>query len=180
MLAAADTDVTENMAKAIIAELRYKAKKFNKTGKIIVYDSAVVKSDTIVPESTKLALQAAVRKLEDIPAAYKDYHPGSNGQVLDLVHPSLFPLIYGRSRVLPDSLVGLDDCVESCGKGNIIQIREDDETVAQMTRRVSGGWRNRGTTVYSKNYQWLPSEVEFTEDGKPKYSSSSNSSTQHY
>jgi hypothetical protein len=26
-----------------------------------------------------------------------DWHPGSNGQVLDLVHPSLYPVVYGRT-----------------------------------------------------------------------------------
>jgi len=29
-----------------------------------------------------------------------DWRYGSDGQVLDLIHPSLFPLIYGHSRVL--------------------------------------------------------------------------------
>lgn len=31
--------------------------------------------------------------LEDVPDAERDWHPGSDGQVLDLVHPSLFCLL---------------------------------------------------------------------------------------
>merc|ERR1719189_3475234 len=31
-----------------------------------------------------------------------DYHPGSNGVVRDLVHPSLFPLIKGTSKIVGD------------------------------------------------------------------------------
>lgn len=114
----------------IIDELRYKARIFEKTGSVVVFDADVVKSDTAVPTATKLALQAAARKFEDVPVAYKDYHPGSDGQVLDLVHPSLFPLIYGRSRVLTDRLVDLQNCVESCGKGIVIEMRPDSETIA--------------------------------------------------
>ena len=33
--------------------------------------------------------------LESVPDSEKDWHPGSDGKVLDLVHPSLFPVIYG-------------------------------------------------------------------------------------
>ncbi len=35
--------------------------------------------------------------LEEVPDAEKDWHPGSDGQVLDLVHPSLFCLVNGVS-----------------------------------------------------------------------------------
>ncbi len=35
------------------------------------------------------------KKLEDLFEGKFDYHPGSNNQVIDLVHPSLFPLQYG-------------------------------------------------------------------------------------
>jgi hypothetical protein len=38
-------------------------------------------------------LREAVRVLEEVPDAEKDWHPGSDGQVLDLVHPSLFCLV---------------------------------------------------------------------------------------
>lgn len=35
--------------------------------------------------------------LEDVPEDEKDWHPGSDGRVLDLVHPSLYPVVYGRT-----------------------------------------------------------------------------------
>lgn len=38
-----------------------------------------------------------MKELEDVPEAEKDWHPRSSGLVLDLVHPSLYPLVYGRS-----------------------------------------------------------------------------------
>ncbi|EPS41928.1 hypothetical protein H072_4132 [Dactylellina haptotyla CBS 200.50] len=57
----------------------------------------VWRTDTLVDESLKKELLDAVATLENVPDDKKDWHPGSDGQVLDLVHPSLWPVIYGRS-----------------------------------------------------------------------------------
>lgn len=119
-------DVSQEMADWVIDELRYKAKIFNAVGAISVYNGDVVKSDTAVPLELKEALQAAVKELEDVPKLSKDYHPGSDGKVLDLVHPSLFPIIYGRTRVISDSLIGLNNCIESCGMGEVVPIRANE------------------------------------------------------
>jgi Protein of unknown function (DUF4246) len=115
-------DVTQKMVDWVIDELRYKSKIFKKTGAVSIFNGDVVKSDLAIPQGTRESLKAAVRKLENIPEVFKDYHPGSDRKVLDLVHPSLFPLIYGRSRVLGDSLLGLGECVESIGKGKVVSI----------------------------------------------------------
>ncbi len=40
-------------------------------------------------------LLAGVKLLEEVPDDEKDWNPGSNGQVLHLVHPSLFCVSYG-------------------------------------------------------------------------------------
>lgn len=40
-----------------------------------------------------------VSKLENVPDSQKDWHPGSDKQVLDLVHPSLYCLVYGVSQI---------------------------------------------------------------------------------
>lgn len=129
-------DVTQSMVDWVIEELRYKSKDFKETSAFVVYEGDVVKSDIAVPLTVKKSLQKAVKVLEDVPEAYKDYHPGSDDMVLDLVHPSLFPLIYGRSMVLSDSLVGLDDCLESCGKGSVIPIRVRDLHQTRETLQV--------------------------------------------
>ena len=57
----------------VIEELRYKAKLFEDTGAVTVYTGHVVKSDSVVPESLELELQAAVAKLEahDVPVSEK-------------------------------------------------------------------------------------------------------------
>ena len=136
-----------------IDELRYKARIFEETGAVIVYNGDVVKSDTAISDSLKAALREAVIPLEDIPVREKDWHPGSDEKVLDLVHPSLFPFLYGRSRILPDSLVGLDDCIQRCGEGAIVPVPSDED----INRHEPGSYSNR--------FQWLPCEVDISGDG---------------
>ncbi|KAG0296262.1 hypothetical protein BGZ96_009908 [Linnemannia gamsii] len=62
------------------------------------------RSDGLIPEELKNRLLRCVKKLEDVPEDKKDWHPGSNNQVLDLVHPSLFPFVAGRTRVTEEAV----------------------------------------------------------------------------
>lgn len=54
-------------------------------------------SDSLVDDMLRTDLLTGVARLEDVPAEQKDWHPRSNGQVLDLVHPSLHCIVYGRT-----------------------------------------------------------------------------------
>ncbi|KIJ50432.1 hypothetical protein M422DRAFT_159975 [Sphaerobolus stellatus SS14] len=103
--------VTDNMIDWCIAELRYRANSFQRTGAISVFTAYVVKSDSVVPLTLKQEFQEAVKVLENVPSHDKDQHPGSNNKVLDLAHPSLFPLVYGTSQILKDKLTTLDNCI---------------------------------------------------------------------
>ena len=87
------------MLEYIISELRDKAEFYKQTGgTIVVYEFGIIKSDFAVPEATRLALMNAVHVLEEITPV--DYHPESDNRVVDLIHPSTFPLVYGQSRIL--------------------------------------------------------------------------------
>lgn len=165
-MTAEGADVTEKMMDYVIAELRWKAKSFKESGIVVIYNGHVVKSDNSIPKDLKLALRAAVEPLENVPEIYKDYHPGSDNQVLDLVHPSLFPLIYGRSRIIQDREIGLDDAVSSIGKGSTIPIPDDKETEDQ---RQYMSYQYNAQPAYSKRFQWLPCNVKL-EDGQAKLS----------
>ncbi|HEY0937239.1 MAG TPA: DUF4246 family protein [Trebonia sp.] len=65
-----------------------------------MYLSAVIvwQSDALIDDELRSRLREAVRVLEDGPDAERDWHPGLDEQVLDLVHPSLFCLVPGLSR----------------------------------------------------------------------------------
>ncbi|TFK62409.1 hypothetical protein BDN72DRAFT_903265 [Pluteus cervinus] len=154
-LSTPDIDITEKMVDYCIAELRYKAQILPEYNAISIFHGDVVKSDTIVPESLRLALIEAVKPLEDVPQKSQDWHPRSGDKVLDLVHPSLFPLVYGRSRILPHGRTTLDDCVEKCGQGEVVPIpAEPTYGDAQIHK------------PYSCNFQWLPCEVDISNGTK--------------
>ena len=124
-------------------------------------DAAVVKSDTAVSPDLKAALRAAAAPLEDIPERLKDWHPGSNGKVLDLVHPSLFPLLYGRSRILSSGVVELQDCVNYIGKGEITTTPDDSQVKLYGSESTYDGWGDTDPKFWSKAFQWLPCDVKF-------------------
>lgn len=126
-------------------------------------DACVVKSDVSVPSDLKEAIKKAVEPLENVPENEKDWHPGSDGKVLDLVHPSLFPLVYGRSRVLPQGTVNLRHTLEACGGGEVIPFPAewDDPT-------DDSDEENDDPELWSSRFQWLPCDVEFPDGNTAK------------
>lgn len=74
-------DITEGMVDYCTAELRWKTELFKKHGFVVAYEGDVVKSDSAISDELKEALKAAVVPLEDVPAKYKDWHPGSDEKV---------------------------------------------------------------------------------------------------
>ena len=125
------------------------------------FDATVIKSDTAVSHDLKAALQAAAIPLEDVPNRLKDWHPGSDEKVLDLVHPSLFPLLHGRSRILSSGLVGLQDCINYIGKGEVTTEPDDSQVKVGSTYDV---WGSSDPKFWSKAFQWLPCDVIFAGD----------------
>ncbi|KAI0847455.1 hypothetical protein F5Y00DRAFT_241477 [Daldinia vernicosa] len=147
-----DVYLSDKMFENCIKELRDKAKQVKTTGIVTVLDAelAVAKSDTIVPPSLVDALRFGVKSLEDVPNKDKDWHPRSDGKVLDLLNPSLFPLVYGTTRVLPYGKVPLENCASIIGEGETTIFFEQDRTYEPLL------WGNN---------QWLPSDVVWTETG---------------
>ncbi|CAM6096020.1 unnamed protein product [Calypogeia fissa] len=56
--------------------------------------------DNIVPKMLRDIIEANLDALADLPE--KDFHPNSNNQVQDLIHPSLFPYTVGVSPLIFD------------------------------------------------------------------------------
>ncbi|EFX00262.1 duf1665 domain containing protein [Grosmannia clavigera kw1407] len=149
----ADNDVymSEIMFDNCISEIRDKATRFDVTGLVGTLDAelAVVKSDVAVSEHLAAQLRQLAEVLENAPDTQKDWHPGSDNQVLDLLHPSLFPVVFGRTRALRTGKVGLDDAASFSGKG-------------ELTSDVEEGERLR---CGEDSYQWLPSDVVLSDSG---------------
>ncbi|MER5386298.1 DUF4246 domain-containing protein [Streptomyces sp. NPDC002688] len=90
--------LTEAQVRYVLAELvHYAALRDGRTGVEVSAVDGVWQSDTLVDDKLRSRLREAVQVLEQVPEAEQDWHPGSDGQVLDLVHPSLFCLVKGVS-----------------------------------------------------------------------------------
>jgi len=116
---------------------------------MFVFNGDVYKSDTALSLDFKQRLQRAVAAFEaSIPEDRKDWHPNTDEKVWDLVHPSLFPVVFGRSRVLMgDSVLSLDDCISRCGEGVLLP--------------VPHAWE-APTPTFSRDFQWMPCEVNIS------------------
>lgn len=126
--------LTEAQVRYVLAELvHYAALRDGRTGVEVSAVDGVWQSDTLVDDKLRSRLREAVQVLEQVPESEQDWHPGSDGQVLDLVHPSLFCLV----------------------------------------REVSGAperaWQNPTDRYsryeFSEKFQWLPTDVDVSEDG---------------
>uniref|UniRef100_A0A914DFU3 Uncharacterized protein n=1 Tax=Acrobeloides nanus TaxID=290746 RepID=A0A914DFU3_9BILA len=137
-----DETIDDSYFDYAIAECRYQAE--SSSGGILMSPvDGVFQADGIVPQDVLGDLLESVTALENRP--FKDWHPGSNEQVLDLVHPSLYPYVYGVSRQLPKQANNKKLAWnELFGRGEIQFFQGDDE-------------QNQSHNE-SKKFQWLPSE----------------------
>ncbi|CAG9948297.1 unnamed protein product [Clonostachys rosea f. rosea IK726] len=155
-----------------IQELRAKSKHFEKTGLIPTLDAsaAVCKSDTLIDEALRDELRAAFVKLQAEQKSAPDWHPRTDDKVQDLVHPSLYPLVYGTTRVFADEVVGVDDAIDKwAGKGNIIP---EPTGPGEVSDGFDGyGGLGIDPSCWSHKYQWLPANVKLQPDGSVKFTS---------
>ncbi|GFF36104.1 hypothetical protein IFM58399_04436 [Aspergillus lentulus] len=159
-------DITPTMMNWIIKEAQWKAKVFQDTKHVVAFDAGVVKSHTAIGEDLRQMLRDAVRPLEDVPEELKDYHPGSDDKVVDLVHPSLFPVVYGRTRILHRKLIGLEDFLNHVGEGKVLAVPPEEEATATVDRDWGSVHR-----PYSRKFQWLPCDVHFADNGECRIAS---------
>lgn len=116
------------------------------------------------------SLRSAFQKLKDDQADSPDWHPNTNETVQDLVHPSMYPLVYGQSRVVREELVGVSNSIKQwSGKGDVIEKpAPPSPTVWGNIPKYFGGHLKE---FWSDTYQWLPANVAFQEDGTVKFTS---------
>ncbi|KAJ7691589.1 hypothetical protein B0H17DRAFT_1159769 [Mycena rosella] len=101
-------------------------------------------SDTLIPEDLTTALELAVKLLEDVPESDRDCHPGSDGRVLGLVHPSICPLVFYETW-------GTDD------DGKVTTFKAPESCDVDIS-----------FLFISERFQWLPSDFSINKDGAVK------------
>ncbi len=117
----------------------------------------VHQSFSLIPTDLKQALVRGVAILESVPDEEKDWHPGSENQVLDLVHPSLYCLRIGASffnRPQDDRSSYSDPLVEYTWD-QYKETRDDFD---------DHEWHLR--SVASQDFQWLPTDFAVTTTGE--------------
>ncbi|KAK4221203.1 hypothetical protein QBC38DRAFT_139315 [Podospora fimiseda] len=171
-----DIYMSKEMFDFCIQELKDKSEHYKKTGRVNVLDAEllVIKSDNAVSRDLQKELQEGVKVLEDVPNHKKDWHPGAEDSVLDLVHPSLFPVIWGVTRVLEEGTVPLENCIDYTGKGALTTAATKKSI--KQERRWDGsddGYRDSEDFAPKSwgSYQWLPAEVAISPDGSAKVTS---------
>ncbi|MFD3513370.1 DUF4246 domain-containing protein [Streptomyces sp. NPDC058657] len=133
---ALDQGLTEAQVAYVLAELaHYAALRDGRTGIEVSAVDGVWQSDLLVDEQLRSRLRAAVRVLEEVPEAEKDWHPGSGRQVLDLVHPSMFCLV-----------------------------REVSGGPERAWRNPTEQYQY-AKYEFSEKFQWLPTDVDVDDDG---------------
>jgi len=157
--------VTPEMFDYVLAELDYYKQRMDGPMQIAGVDG-VWRADHLVEDGLREELRKQVKKLESVPDDVKDWHPGSNKKVLDLVHPSLFCLVYGVTRVVPESDIGKPP-LSLMGSGQIIQppVAAAPIKKGRMPRNLNEDPSGRDFGV-SKKFQWLPSEFSVSPSGR--------------
>ncbi|KAJ5086395.1 hypothetical protein NUU61_007702 [Penicillium alfredii] len=170
----------------IIEELQWRAGQHRESGMVDAFDG-IVKSDTAIPENLRRSLMQATRALEDAAGYDKNYRPGTGNTVVDIVDPAMFPFIYGRSAYLPDGVVGVENCLDYVGAGEMLKGIEkysdhmrrwwefadnightlpfgyQFDTSVQYTRENRAPFKFRD--MPTPKFQCLPCDVSFSDDG---------------
>ncbi|KAJ5143732.1 Protein of unknown function DUF4246 [Penicillium bovifimosum] len=159
-------DITLNMAEWIIDELQFKAMIYQTTGVVSLYNGDVTKSDTNMSEKLIRDIKAMVPELAYADERLKECYSGVILSERDYLSVAMYPLVYGKSRILTDRLIGVDDALQYAGKGEVIPVPQDTGIT-----REDIAWRvvaraDIQVRPYSRHYQLLPSDWEFGDDGK--------------
>lgn len=153
-----------------ISELRDKAAVFKKTGFVRGVDagSCICKSDVLISTALAEELKHAVIPLRE----QFRIQNGHDEQIADLVDPSMFPLIYGKTRVYIDGRqVRRENCVESCNDTatTIAPSHPEDRLSPHEVHANLDLYRyafmfpeHSKSFRWSLCFQWLPCELKFT------------------
>ncbi|KAJ7074554.1 hypothetical protein C8F01DRAFT_1100908 [Mycena amicta] len=143
-----DGFLDEKMIDYVLAELDGYAKiADNERGIERACFEGIWYSDKLFSSELLARLKTSVSVLEDVPEENKDWHPGSKGQVLDLVHPSLYCVVYGRTHAYPPDKPRTPE--------NFLPVQ------APTIQAYAPNW-------ISKEFCWLPSDFAIDDAGAVK------------
>ncbi|KAJ2504148.1 hypothetical protein IWW47_002661 [Coemansia sp. RSA 2052] len=122
-------------------------------------------SDTLIDAETTNELKEYAILLKSIPECLKDWHPSVRSRVLNLVDPSLYPLIYSRSKLCRQPCTSLQASLNPSVPG------EFPGSLDKWHGALSGSNYYLPTIVKrqalhaSDKLNWLPSEFRVDDNG---------------
>ena len=183
--------VTPSSWSWIVSQIRYLAKE-KPDAQLSAPTSVpnVFASFDAIPTSITAQLKQGAIDLAKAQGDDKDWHPGSNNTVLDLVHPSLYPFVRGRTAVKqrepaassseqefraqvkagldrfeaerdPSLFKGLE-----VGVANTVPSKESLQILPGFVKNFSGrAWDDKWN---ADRFLWLPTDFQVSEEGKFK------------
>jgi len=133
--------------KFVIDELGYYDKLCNGSIEVAEVDG-VWRAPALFPPDVSSNFTRLVAHLSDIPDPEKDWHPGSNNTVLDLVHPSLYLFVSGKTRTVSVDPENGRTCLPTSLPG-VPNLSSEEFT--------------------STRYQWIPTPVTIDTTGKATF-----------
>ncbi|KAJ2056196.1 hypothetical protein GGI17_006322 [Coemansia sp. S146] len=126
-------------------------------------------SDTLIDAETTNKVKDYAAILESAPDRQKDWYPNDRTRVLNLIDPSLYPLVYSRSKLCrqsgtsPQAVLKLEDAGEFPGSidgwHKALNITEDGESGYYLP--IDG----QNCRYSSSEFSWLPSEFCVDDNG---------------
>lgn len=149
---AKEADIKQEIIEKILQTL-YKFSQLD-TPQIIKIFRGIYQVDHLISEALKKEFLENLRPLEYYSLKVKDYHPGSNEKVLNLVHPSLYCFLLKYSNQCKEKI---NQRKTSMKKWPILGL--------DFQEKIKKG-QNLGGRYNSADFQWLPSEFSVAKDGK--------------
>lgn len=115
-------------------------------------------SDSLVLEGLKTKFVQEIAVLENVPDEAKDWHPKTDKQVLDLVHPSLYCCVLGKTKQVfqpppPETYLNAAEHMLKI-LGTASKVVENDF---------------KGQSGRTSSFQWIPSDVRVNDDGSTRF-----------
>ncbi|KAI0792226.1 hypothetical protein C8Q75DRAFT_755011 [Abortiporus biennis] len=159
---AEEQNIRKEVAEWALKELDWCARvRDNETGVEPTGIEHVWKSDKLISASLHDRFLATVHELEK--SLPEDFHPGTEGQVKNLIHPSLFCLVYGLS---------------ADNNGNVINEPDSLSQIVEITNSYPSRPCN-DPKLWSHKYQWLPAEFLVDKNNTTKIASYINGLPTH-
>ncbi|KAL4253409.1 Protein of unknown function DUF4246 [Abortiporus biennis] len=123
----------------------------------------VWKSDNLIEPSLHNRLLNVLATLQN--SLYEDYHPQTLNQIRNVIHPSLFCLVYDVSRDYNNQPITQPKWLSEINERGYERIGAGDYDIANVNEQ------SPFPKLYSHKFQWLPSEFLVDEHGDTKIGS---------